>query len=199
MKPNTCSNCGAPSLSGQIVCEYCGNSLGTNSYASNTYNNDLSSSTSSNIIGSSNYSHKTPAEIVLLLVCTCGIYYFVLIYDWLKTINSVDEKSNSTDPALAIFFIIISCGIAGIYYEYLIAKKTASITRKSGGSSSPLRQGINPPLDNLSDIVLWGGIVCWLINFLSAGSVGIIWIVFVLWSKVALQHSVEYMMAVRSS
>ena len=97
---------------------------------------------------------------------------------------------------MAVFLTIITCTGASIYFNYKVAKDAASISRNSEGNSSSNRKGLNPPLDNLPEIILWGGIILFVISIFSGGFLAIIDIIFAIWSTIALQKAVEYMAGV---
>ena len=71
------------------------------------------------------------------------------------------------------------------------------IYRKSGGNNSPKRKGLNPPLESLPEIILWGGIISLFIGLISGGVLAFIDVIFAIWSTIALQKSVEFMAGVK--
>tara|TARA_A100001388_G_scaffold74940_1_gene53266 strand:- start:1303 stop:1917 length:615 start_codon:yes stop_codon:yes gene_type:complete len=197
-----CSNCGAINSSDQISCEYCGADLGVRG---NSKFNSLMKSKGditndlSNSIDSTSFKYRDQGKVAMLFIFTCGIYYFFLLADWLKVIkkNKKFEGLTSIDPGLAVFLTIITCSAASIYFNYKVARDAASISRKSGGNSSPKRNGMNPPLESLPEIILWGGIISFFLSIISSGVLVFINIIFGIWSIIALQKSVEYMAGVK--
>ena len=197
-----CPNCGAINNSGQISCEYCGADLGVK--ANSKFNSlmkpkgDITNELS-NSIDSTSFVHRDQGVVALLLIVTCGIYYFVLLADWLKVIkrNKKIVGLSSVDPALAVFLTIITCSAASIYFNYKVARDAASISRKSGGNNSPIRNGLNPPMENLPEIILWGGIILFFLGIISGGVLLFIDVIFAIWSIIALQKSVEFMAGVK--
>ena len=198
-----CPNCGAINTEDKITCEYCGSDLGVkpNKKFNNVIKkpqgevtNELSSS-----IQKTSLEYRDQGVIALLLIVTCGIYYFVLLADWLKAIkqNKNFEGKSSVDPALAVFLTIITCFIAPIYFNYKVARDAASISRKSGGNNDPIRKGLTPPLENLPEIILWGGIILGILGIFSGGVLLIVDYIFAIWSVIALQKSVEFMAGVK--
>ena len=197
-----CPNCGAINSGDRIACEYCGNDLGfkPNKKINNVIKpkgeitNELSSS-----IQSTSLEYRDQGIVALLLIITCGLYYFVLLADWLKAIkkNKNFEGITSVDPALAVFLTIITCSTASIYFNYKVARDAASISRKSGGNNDPIRKGLTPPLENLPEIILWGGIILGVLGIFSGGVLLILDYIFAIWSVIALQKSVEFMAGVK--
>ena len=122
-----------------------------------------------------------------------------MLADWLKVIkkNKKFEGVTSVDPALAIFLTIITCTAAAVYFNYKVARDAASISRKSGGNNSPNRKGLNPPLESLPEIILWGGIISLFIGLISGGVLAFIDVIFAIWSTISLQKSVEFMAGVK--
>ena len=197
-----CPNCGAINNTGQISCEYCGVDLGVKGNSKfNTLMKQKGDITDelSNSIDSMSFVHRDQGKVALLLIVTCGIYYFVLLADWLKVIkrNKKIVGISSVDPALAVFLTIITCSAASIYFNYKVARDAASISRKSGGNNSPIRNGLNPPMENLPEIILWGGIILFLLGIISGGVLLFIDVIFAIWSIIALQKSVEFMAGVK--
>ena len=200
-----CPYCGAINADNILTCEYCNGDLGLKSGGSKRNNlvqergeitNELTST-----LNTASFEYKDQGTVALLLIVTCGIYYFVLLADWLNVIkkNKNLQGQLSVDPASAVFLSIITCTAASIYFNYKVARDAASITRRSGGNTAPNRKGLNPPLESLPEIILWGGIIFFLISLFSGGVLLFIDIIFSIWSVIALQKSVEYMAGINSS
>ena len=197
-----CPNCGALNNNDLITCEYCGTSLVVK--RNSKFNSLIKSKGNitnefSNSLNSASLQYRDEGKVALLLIVTCGIYYFVLLADWLKAIkqNKNFEGKSSVDPALAVFLTIITCSAASIYFNYKVARDAASISRKSGGNNSPIRNGLNPPMENLPEIILWGGIILFFLGIISGGVLLFIDVIFAIWSIIALQKSVEFMAGVK--
>ena len=198
-----CPNCGAINNSDLATCEYCGADLGLKGTkklnpivkTKQEITNELSNS-----IDATSFKYRDQGKVAILLICTCGLYYFVLLADWLKVIkkNKKFEGVSSVDPGLAIFLTIITCTAAAVYFNYKVARDAASISRKSGGNNSPNRKGLNPPLESLPEVILWGGIISLFIGLISGGVLAFIDVIFAIWSTIALQKSVEFMAGVKS-
>ena len=119
--------------------------------------------------------------------------------DWITVINKNIDRQKHIDPALAIFLSIITCSVSDVYFNYKVAKNAASVTKKSGGNTNPIRKGITAPSLNLPEIVLCGYIVSLVIFLISGFTLGIVYAIFILWKCVAIQKSVEYMAGVTQS
>ena len=197
-----CTNCGAINNTDLATCEYCGADLdvkGTRKLnivvkAKEEITNELSNS-----IDANSFEYRDQGKVAILLIVTCGLYYFVLLADWLKVINKNKnfEGISSVDPTLAILLTIVTCTAASIFFNYKVALDAASISRKSGGNNSPNRNGLNPPLQNLPTIILWGGIASFFIGIFSGGVLLFIDVIFAIWSTISLQKSVEFMAGVK--
>ena len=135
-----CTNCGAINNDDQISCEYCGADLGLKgSRKINSLTNKIKGEITnelSNSIDATSFEYRDQGKVAILLIVTCGLYYFVLLGDWLKVIkkNKKFEGVTSVDPTLAIFLTIITCTAAAVYFNYKVARDAASISRKSGGN-----------------------------------------------------------------
>ena len=200
-----CPYCGANNTDNLLTCEYCNGDLGIKSSSSqlsttNTQQAEITNEFTSSIDKTS-LEYRDQGTVALLLIVTCGIYYFVLLADWLKVIKKNKNLQGllSVDPAQAVFLTIITCSAASIYFNYKVARDAAAITRRSGGNTSPIRKGLNPPLESLPEIILWGGIISFLISIFSGGVFLFVDIVFAIWSTIALQKSVEFMAGVKSN
>ena len=159
-----CTNCGAINNTDLATCEYCGADLdvkGTRKLNIVVKSKEEITNELSNSIDANSFEYRDQGKVAILLIVTCGLYYFVLLADWLKVIkkNKKLEGVTSVEPSTAIFLTIITCTAAAVYFNYKVARDAASISRKSGGSNSPKRKGLNPPLESLPEIILWGGII----------------------------------------
>ena len=197
-----CTNCGAINNSDLATCEYCGADLGvkgTKKINSIVKSKEEITNELSNSIDATSFEYRDQGKVAILLIVTCGLYYFVLLADWLKVIkkNKKLEGVTSVEPSTAIFLTIITCTAAAVYFNYKVARDAASISKKSGGNNSTKRKGLNPPLENLPEIILWGGIISLFIGFISGGVLAFIDVIFAIWSTIALQKSVEFMAGVK--
>ena len=197
-----CTNCGAINNTDLATCEYCGADIdvkGTRKLNIVVKSKEEITNELSNSIDANSFEYRDQGKVAILLIVTCGLYYFVLLADWLKVIkkNKKLEGVTSVEPSTAIFLTIITCTAAAVYFNYKVARDAASISRKSGGSNSPKRKGLNPPLESLPEIILWGGIISLFIGLISGGVLAFIDVIFAIWSTIALQKSVEFMAGVK--
>ncbi len=65
---------------------------------------------------------KNIAVCIILSFITCGIYFYVWMYDITESTNVVSNKSEIT-PGMAILLSIITCGIFAIYWNYKMGKQ----------------------------------------------------------------------------
>ena len=135
--------------------------------------------------------HQNPAIIVILLIATCSIYYFVLLYSWTKAVNSISTRPQ-LDPTLAIILSILTCGLASIYFEYEVASRVEKTIQEKKASGRLRDDGMAPPVDNLKNIVLYGNLASYAIAIFSAGFLYILSIVFTLWLCCSIQYALEY-------
>ena len=139
--------------------------------------------------------HENPALLVVLILVTCGIYYFILLYRWIVAINDASDKP-LVDPAVGIILSIVTCGIATIYYEYEIVARAEKIARR------PLPEGVvrspelKAPASNLKEIVLFGSIASFVLSLFSVGFLFAITIIFTLWLTYTIQQALEYTFAI---
>tara|TARA_B100000965_G_C19566168_1_gene746922 strand:+ start:1086 stop:1700 length:615 start_codon:yes stop_codon:yes gene_type:complete len=110
------------------------------------------------------FSFESPIQLCLLQLVTFGIYYYFLLHRWIKAINSASKK-DLCDPALAIVLSIITLGAAAIYFDYQIVDRAEKLAKSTNGNSNPKRRNISPPIDNLKELVLIGGIFIFIIQF----------------------------------
>lgn len=137
------------------------------------------------------FEHQSPAIVVILLIATCSIYYFVLLYKWIDAVNSISSKSN-LDPALAIILSVVTCGLASIYFEYEVALRIERIIQEKKISGTLRNDLMAPPVNNLKNIVLYGSLASYAIAIFSAGFLYVLSLIFTLWLCCAIQYAVEY-------
>ena len=139
--------------------------------------------------------HENQAVLVILLIVTCSIYYFVLLYRWIVAINKASDKP-LVDPAVGIILTLVTCSLAGIYFEYEIVLRADKLARQDLPSGIQRSSLLKPPLSNLKEIVLFGNIATFALGFFSAGVLVIVPIIFQLWLACAIQQALEYTFAV---
>ena len=138
-----------------------------------------------------NFLHQSPATTVVLLIVTCSIYYFVLLYKWIEAVNGASDKPK-LDPVLAIILSFITCGLASIYFEYEIAERVEKIIQEKKANNALRTDGMRPPVDNLKGIVLFGSLASYAVSFFSAGFLAAVAFVFTIWLCCAIQYAIEY-------
>ena len=96
------------------------------------------------------FEYRTSIRLIAFHILTLGwVYHIYLVHNWLKTINKV-QKKELFNPGMAVIATIATLGAAGIYFDYIIVKRSQEIARKTGGKSYPDRKDITPPSKNLS-------------------------------------------------
>ena len=138
--------------------------------------------------------YQSPVKLILITIATCGVYYFVMLYKWIKVINS--QSKFLIDPALGVVLSIFTCGIASIYFEYEIAKRSASVIRTNSSNYALVKKNLTPPNSSLKEIILYGNIGTYITCFISSGVLSFITLVFSLWIMAALQNSLQYMLMI---
>lgn len=139
----------------------------------------------------SNFKHKNPALTALLLIVTCSIYYFVLLYGWINAVNTYSSKPK-LDPTTAIILSIVTCGLASIYFEYEIAERIEKVIQNKKAEGTLRRDGMQPPMNNLKGIVLFGSIGAYALSIFSGGILSALAFIFTIWLSCAVQYAVEY-------
>ena len=202
-----CSDCGAKLVSGSKFCTQCGSKvilsdeqyvfkkgqsrLDTNRQPPNKASEDEVIS-----IESANFKKQSPAKVFVLSLVTLGIYNLILLYRWIETLNKVRDRS-IIDPTLAIVLSVITCGIGSIYYDYQVVKEYELLIKELGGQKNRIGN-LNPPPNNLKDLVLYGNIFIIVLSFVSVGT---LW--FLTWFASAylvllIQKAVEYSLLLKS-
>ena len=131
---------------------------------------------------------RSPGLMVVLTIFSFGLYWFYILYQWVKIVNKNDRFFFS--PCLAVLLSVVTFGLAGLYFEYEIARRS-SIIRKNDLSSSSQSSNDSYFGIELKDITLWGNLASIGVSAFSAGF--LLWIAFLfqLWLMVALQKSLE--------
>ena len=170
-----CQECGNKLETGDIFCRCCGTKIKREIKATNleneqtilTKDKEPSKSFESNIttLEKVNFPYKSPIKLCLLQLFTFGIYGLVLLYRWVKLINSTSKK-DLFNPALAVILSIITLGAANTYFNYQIIDRAEKIAIATNGSLNANRRDIRPPLKNIKEVVLWGWIFCFIAQFI---------------------------------
>ena len=78
---------------------------------------------------------KNIATAIILSIITCGIYFYVWMYDITESANVVSNSSEIT-PGMAILLSIITCGIFSIYWNYKMGKQIYEARLNRGMNAS---------------------------------------------------------------
>ena len=202
-----CSDCGAKLVSGSKFCTQCGSKvilsdeqyvfkkgqsrLDTNRQPPNNASEDEVIS-----IESANFKRQSPAKVFVLSLVTLGIYNLILLYRWIETLNKVRDRS-IIDPTLAIVLSVITCGIASIYYDYQVVKEYELLIKELGGQKNSIGN-LNPPPNNLKDLVLYGNIFIIVLSFVSVGTLWVLTWFASAYLVVLIQKAVEYSLLLKS-
>ena len=202
-----CSDCGAKLVSGSKFCTQCGSKvilsdeqyvfkkgqsrLDTNRQPPNKASEDEVIS-----IESANFKKQSPAKVFVLSLVTLGIYNLILLYRWIETLNKVRDRS-IIDPTLAIVLSVITCGIASIYYDYQVVKEYELLIKELGGQKNSIGN-LNPPPNNLKDLVLYGNIFIIVLSFVSVGTLWVLTWFASAYLVLLIQKAVEYSLLLKS-
>jgi len=127
-------------------------------------------------------------KVGLLCVVTFGIYYFFLLNKWIKSINA-SSKKDFIDPAVAIVISIVTLGAAAIYFDYQIVVRSEKLAKATCGNSNPRRKNLIPPAADLKNIVPYGGIAVFVLQFTPALIVSLILFLYI---NISIQRALEY-------
>ena len=75
------------------------------------------------------------AVLVLLMIVTCGLYWFYLCFAWTKEINGLAGRVKY-QPWVVLLVNIVTCGLAGLVFECLFA---FDIAQEAGSRGVPQR------------------------------------------------------------
>lgn len=68
--------------------------------------------------------------VLLLSIVTCGIYYWVYIYQMTRDVNRMaGEDGRGTDPAVVVILSIVTCGIYHYYWLYQYGNRMQDLGR----------------------------------------------------------------------
>ena len=216
MKGKTCPYCGAPAKITSLsdVCEFCGYVLEPNEKNQDKlskYRKKKSTSVnpSEQLLKlqdlsfksiNSKYNYESNLKLGLLTVCTCGLYFLYKLVNWTDILNEADVSNmDKTDKGAVIAFSIITCGLAGIFYQYKIAKHSIDFTIRTHRYNDTVRKGIKKPIKNLPTTIVVGWIFSFAVSSFSEGQASIIGWAFMIWSIIAVQRSIEYAVGIRKT
>ncbi len=62
--------------------------------------------------------------ILLLTIVTCGIYYYIYLYQVTKDLNTMAGNDDKfTDPAMVVVLSIVTCGIYSWWWYYQMGNR----------------------------------------------------------------------------
>ena len=202
-----CSECGTELIKGSKFCTQCGSKviisdeqyvfkkgqsrLDTNRQPPNKASEDEVIS-----IESVNFKKQSPAKVFVLSLVTLGIYNLILLYRWIETLNKVRDRS-IIDPTLAIVLSVITCSIGLIYYEYQVVKEYELLIKELGGQKNSIGN-LNPPPNNLKELVLYGNIFIIVLSFVSVGTLWVLTWFASAYLVVLIQKAVEYSLLLKT-
>tara|TARA_B100000287_G_scaffold87110_1_gene79746 strand:+ start:74 stop:703 length:630 start_codon:yes stop_codon:yes gene_type:complete len=202
-----CSDCGAKLVSGSKFCTQCGSKVilsdeqyvfkkGQSRLDTNRQPPNNASENEVISIESANFKRQSPAKVFVLSLVTLGIYNLILLYRWIETLNKVRDRS-IIDPTLAIVLSVITCGIASIYYDYQVVKEYELLIKELGGQKNSIGN-LNPPPNNLKDLVLYGNIFIIVLSFVSVGTLWVLTWFASAYLVLLIQKAVEYSLLLKS-
>ena len=202
-----CSECGAKLVSGSKFCTQCGSKVilsdeqyvfkkGQSRLDTNRQPPNKASENEVISIENANFKKQSPAKVFVLSLVTLGIYNLILLYRWIQTLNKVRDRS-IIDPTLAIVLSVITLGIASIYYDYQVVKEYELLIKDSGEQKNSIGN-LNPPPNNLKDLVLYGNIFILVLSFVSAGTLWVLTWFASAYLVVLIQKAVEYSLLLKS-
>lgn len=74
---------------------------------------------------------RNPGLVLLLSIITCGIYYFVYIYEVSKETGDFLRQSDMS-PGTEVLLTIITCGLWNLVWDYKIGKRIATMNAMVG-------------------------------------------------------------------
>ena len=193
-----CTECGTQLSEGSKFCSNCGASIFVDNNVEEVksgksrLNQDRSTAkefeVNPSLVEQTNFSYESSLKVGLLCVVTLGIYYLFLLHKWIKSINAASEK-DFIDPAVAIVITIVTLGAAAIYFDYQIVVRSEKIAKSTNGNSNPRRKNLTPPTADLKNIVLFGGILVFVLSFTPLFIVSLILTVYI---NISIQRALEY-------
>ena len=193
-----CTECGTQLSEGSKFCSNCGASIFVDNNVEEVksgksrLNQDRSSEeefeVNPSLVEQTNFTYESSLKVGLLCVVTFGIYYLFLLHKWIKSINAASKK-DFIDPAVAIVITIVTLGAAAIYFDYQIVVRSEKLAKSTNGNSNPRRKNLTPPTADLKNIVLFGGILVFVLQFTPVLIVSLILTVYI---NISIQRALEY-------
>lgn len=90
---------------------------------------------------------RTLLMFVLLSLITCGIYWYVFVYQLIRDINTACEGDGDETPGLLMFILLslVTCGIYSFYWYYKVGNRLALNAGRYGFNVS----------ENGTTVLLW--------------------------------------------
>ena len=193
-----CTECGTQLSEGSKFCSNCGASIFVDNNVEEVksgksrLNQDRSSDkefeVDPSLVEQTNFNYESSLKVGLLCVVTLGIYYLFLLHKWIKSINAASKK-DFIDPAVAIVITIVTLGAAAIYFDYQIVVRSEKLAKSTNGNSNPRRKNLTPPTADLKNIVLFGGILVFVLSFTPLFIVSLILTAYI---NISIQRALEY-------
>ena len=193
-----CTECGTQLSEGSKFCSNCGASIFVDNNVEEVksgksrLNQDRSSEeefeVNPSLVEQTNFTYESSLKVGLLCVVTLGIYYLFLLHKWIKSINAASKK-DFIDPAVAIVITIVTLGAAAIYFDYQIVVRSEKLAKSTNGNSNPRRKNLTPPTADLKNIVLFGGILVFVLSFTPLFIVSLILTAYI---NISIQRALEY-------
>ena len=83
----------------------------------------------------------------------------------------------------------MTLGAAAIYFDYQIVVRSEKLAKSTNGNSNPRRKNLTPPTADLKNIVLYGGIAVFVMQFTPALILSLIFTVYI---NISIQRALEY-------
>ena len=202
-----CSECGTKLFEGSKFCTQCGSKViasnqqyvfkkGQSRLDANRQPPNPASEDEVINIEDINFKKQSPAKVFVLSLVTLGIYNLILLYRWIQTLNKVRDKS-IIDPTLAVVLSVITLGIASIYYDYQVVKEYELLIKDIGDQRISIGN-LNPPPNNLKELVLYGNIFILVLSFVTAGTLWVLTWFASAYLVVLIQNAVEYSLLLKT-
>jgi heme/copper-type cytochrome/quinol oxidase subunit 2 len=77
---------------------------------------------------------RSVAEVVILMLVTCGIYWFFWVYMFSNDVKN-HLNDDTINPSMELVLTIITCGIYSIYWVYRYGKLISKAQEQAGKSA----------------------------------------------------------------
>ena len=146
-----CSNCGTQIEDGVKYCPNCGSPVDNSEIKGFAYEQQYNQPYNVTPL-------KTDRSLIIMLllsVVTCGIYWYIFVYQLAKDVNTACEGDGEETPGLLILILlsIITCGIYSFIWYYKLGNRLANNASRYGFSVT----------ENGTTVLLWmliGQLMC---------------------------------------